>query len=152
MYTRILVPVDGSATSRRGLSEALGLAKALRAKVRVVHVINELLTDHTLAPSVYYEKVIEAERAAGRKILADAQAFAHDCDRDAEVEAELLETIGARASTMIVEAARRWEADLIVMGTHGRRGLQRLALGSDAEQVLRSAPIPVLMVRDTVEA
>lgn len=146
MYAKILVPFDGSAASIKGLEEAIKLAKAFQAKVKVVHVVNELLSDYTLAPSVYYEQVIEAEREAGNKRLASARAYARD--RDFEVEAELIETIGARASTIIVEAAKLWEADLIVMGTHGRRGLQRLALGSDAELVLRSAPVPVLMVRD----
>lgn len=146
MYARILVPVDGSATSTKGLDEAIGLARALKAQVKVVHVVNELLADYTLAPSVYYEKVIDAERENGKKTLAAARARAHELDF--EVEVELIETIGARASTIIVEAAKLWRADLIVMGTHGRRGLQRLALGSDAELVLRSAPVPVLMVRE----
>jgi nucleotide-binding universal stress UspA family protein len=149
MYARILVPIDGSATSMRGLTEAIKLATALLARVRVVHVINELLADYTLAPSVYYEKVIEAEREVGKKTLANAQAHARELGYDVEVE--LLETIGARASTMIIEAAKRWDAEIIVMGTHGRRGLRRLAIGSDAEMVLRSAPVPVLMVRDDVE-
>jgi nucleotide-binding universal stress UspA family protein len=146
MYARILVPVDGSATSMQGLTEAIELAKALRAQVKVIHVVNELLADYTLAPSVCYEKVIEAEREAGKKTLAGARDYARNLDF--EVELELIETIGARASTIIVEAAKLWQADLIVMGTHGRRGLQRLALGSDAELVLRAAPVPVLMVRD----
>lgn len=146
MYARILVPVDGSATSTQGLNEAIKLAKALKAQVKVIHVVNELLADYTLAPSVYYEKVIEAERETGNKTLAVARDYARSLDFN--VEAELIETIGARASTIIVEAAKLWRADLIVMGTHGRRGLQRLALGSDAELVLRSAPVPVLMVRD----
>jgi nucleotide-binding universal stress UspA family protein len=146
MYARILVPFDGSATSMQGLTEAIKLAKALRAEVKVVHVVNELLADYTLAPSVYYEKVIEAERETGKKTLARARDHARELDF--EIEVELIETIGARASTIIVEAAKMWRADLIVMGTHGRRGLQRLALGSDAELVLRSAPVPVLMVRD----
>lgn len=150
MYERILVPVDGSATAMKGLKEAIQLAQCFQArgsqsKVKLVHIVNELLADYTLAPSVYYEKVIEGEREAGRKILSNAQAFAHDLDFDVEVE--LIETIGARASNIIVEAAKQWGAGLIVMGTHGRRGLQRLALGSDAEQVLRIAPVPVLMVR-----
>jgi nucleotide-binding universal stress UspA family protein len=146
MYSRILVPVDGSATSMKGLDEAIKLGKALQAKVKLVHVVNELLADYTLAPSVYYEKVIEAERETGKKTLAKARAHAREMDF--EVEVELIETIGARASTIIVEAAKLWGAELIVLGTHGRRGLQRLALGSDAELVLRSAPVPVLMVRD----
>jgi nucleotide-binding universal stress UspA family protein len=147
MYTKILVPIDGSAASVKGLTEAIKLAKAVNAKVKLVHVVNELLADYTLAPSMYYEKIIAAEREAGRATLANAQAYARSLDF--EVEVELIETIGARASTIIVEAAKQSGADLIVMGTHGRRGLQRLALGSDAELVLRSAPVPVLMVRDT---
>jgi nucleotide-binding universal stress UspA family protein len=147
MYTKILVPIDGSATAVKGLTEAVNLAKALQAKVKLIHVINELLGDYTLAPSVYYEKIIDAERQAGRATLANAQAYARSLDFDVEVE--LIETIGARASTIIVEAAKQSGADLIVMGTHGRRGLQRLALGSDAELVLRSSPVPVLMVRDS---
>lgn len=147
MYARILVPVDGSVTSMKGLSEAIKLAKALRAKVKLVHVVTELVADHTFGPSIYYESVIEAERAAGTKTLADAQAFARELDFDVDVE--LIENVRARASVAIIEAAKRWNAELIVIGTHGRRGLQRLTLGSDAELVLRSAAVPVLMVRDT---
>lgn len=145
MYSKILVPVDGSPTALQGLTEACGLAKAPRSKIKLVHVLNELVTDYTLAPSVYYDHVIQAVRETGQKALA--QARAHASQFDVEVESELLETIGMRASSSIVEAAKQWNADLIVMGTHGRRGLQRLALGSDAEMVLRTAPVPVLMVR-----
>lgn len=147
MYQRILVPTDGSAASLAGLQEAIKLAKALRANVKVVHVINELLADYTLAPSVCYEQVVAGEREAGKKVLAGARDFARKVDAEVEVELELIETIGARASALIVEAAKQWRAQLIVMGTHGRHGLQRLALGSDAELVLRTAPVPVLMVR-----
>lgn len=145
IYSKILVPVDGSPTALQGLTEACGLAKALRSKIKIVHVVNELVTDYTLAPSAYYEHVIQAVREAGQTSLA--QARAHAKQLDVEVESELIETIGVRASASIVEAARQWTADLIVMGTHGRRGLQRLALGSDAEMVLRTSPVPVLMVR-----
>ena len=147
MYARILVPIDGSSTALKGLVEALRLAKALQAKLKLVHVVNELIYDPTLAPSVYYEHAIRSMRERGTKALADAQALAEQ--HQMEVEVELLETIGARASDSIVAAARDWPADLIIMGTHGRRGLKRLALGSDAELVLRAAPVPVLMVRET---
>ena len=58
----------------------------------------------------------------------------------------LVESVGRRVSDCIVAAARQWSADLIVMGTHGRRGMSRLAMGSDAELVVRSTPVPVLMV------
>ena len=145
MYERILVPIDGSETALKGLVEALRLAKALHAKVKLVHVVNELIIDPAMTPSVYYEHAVEGMRASGKKALARAQALAEESS--AEVDAELFETIGARASDCIVAAAKNWPADLIVMGTHGRRGVRRLALGSDAEMVLRSAPVPVLMVR-----
>jgi nucleotide-binding universal stress UspA family protein len=64
----------------------------------------------------------------------------------------MLEYVGGRAADLILEDAKKWSADLIVMGTHGRRGVRRLVLGSDAEQILRLSPVPVLMVRATPEA
>ena len=65
---------------------------------------------------------------------------------DVPCEQNLLETIGGRAADVIVQQAEEWRADLIVLGTHGRRGLKRLAMGSDAELVLRMAPVPVLLL------
>jgi nucleotide-binding universal stress UspA family protein len=150
MYSKILVPVDGSTTALNGLAEALKLAKALQARIKLIHVANEFIADPSFAPSVYYERLIESMRANGKEVLAKAQAMAKE--HDTEVEVELFETIGARAANCIVAAAKQWQADLIVMGTHGRRGFKRLALGSDAEFVLRSAPVPVLMVREIVES
>lgn len=150
MYQRILVPVDGSNTALQGLAEALKFAEALQAKIKLVYVVNELINDPTLTPSVYYEHSLQNMRDSGRKALANAQAFARS--QDAEVDVELAETIGARVSDCIVAVAKKWPADLIVMGTHGHRGVKRLALGSDAELVLRSTPVPVLMVRETAES
>ena len=147
MYQRLLVPVDGSSTSLKGLEEALKLQKSGGGRVKVVHVVNELILDSNFAPSLYYEQLILSLREAGARVLADATAYARA--QHVEIESELIETIGARASNIILEAARQWQADLIVMGTHGRRGLRRLALGSDAEGVLRLSPVPVLVVRDS---
>ncbi len=149
MYKRILVPVDGSSTSQLGLSEAIRLAKQIKASVRIVHVVDEFVADSTLGPAVYYDKWVEALREGGRKTLADAQAFAKR--QDFEPEAVLVETIGRRAADVIVEQVKQWPADLIVMGTHGRRGMRRLVMGSDAELVVRSAPVPVLLVREPLE-
>jgi nucleotide-binding universal stress UspA family protein len=59
----------------------------------------------------------------------------------------LIESIGAVAAELILAQAKQWQADLIVMGTHGRRGLARLAMGSDSEQVVRGATVPVTLVR-----
>lgn len=63
----------------------------------------------------------------------------------------LHETFAGRLSDFVVEQAHIWKADLIVIGTHGRRGVRRLLLGSDAEQVLRTSPVPVLLVRGADE-
>ena len=149
MYKRILVPVDGSEASRKGLDQAIKLAKSTGAKLKLVHVVNELLFDPGYVPSLYSEPAIRALREAGQAVLrasvdeATAQAMTP--------ESELIETLGIRAADAIVDQAGQWPADLIVMGTHGRRGLQRLAMGSDAELVLRRSPVPVLMVRQEPE-
>lgn len=149
MYNRILVAVDGSATSLRGLDEAIRLAKATSGKLMLVHVVNELLSADFTA-GAYYDAFIESLRAAGAKVLDQAAAVARRAD--VPCEQKLLEAIGGRPANLIVEQATSWRADLIVLGTHGRRGLKRLALGSDAELVLRMSPVPVLLVRDQPEA
>ena len=150
MYKKILVAVDGSATSLRGLDEALRLAKATGGSLMLVHVVNELIVVGDYAPASYYESIIESLRQSGAKLLEDAAVIV----RRAEVpcEQKLIETIGVRVADEIVREAKQWPADLIVLGTHGRRGLKRLAMGSDAELVLRLAPVPVLMVRDKPES
>jgi nucleotide-binding universal stress UspA family protein len=151
MYNRILVPVDGSTTSSKGLAEAIELAHGSRARLMLVHVVDELILDsggYDLTP--VYSRIIESLREAGRRVLASAESAARQ--REIPVESRLVETFGGRAADQIVDAARQWNADLIVMGTHGRRGLRRLALGSDAELVLRTSPVPVLLVRDAPES
>ncbi|WP_129781923.1 universal stress protein [Peristeroidobacter soli] len=149
MYSRILVPVDGSSCSLKGLTEALKLASAPKTRVKVIHVVNELISEPALAATEYHQALIESMRETGKDVLAQAQSIARLADAD--VDTELLETIGGRASDCIVEAAKQWHADLIVMGTHGRRGMSRLTLGSDAELVVRSAPVPVLLVRERTD-
>lgn len=147
MYARILVPVDGSATSLKGLEEAIKLARVLGATIKLVHVVNEFM-DSSFGPALYHENVVLDLRAVGERTLADASNCVRS--RGVPVEREMIETSAVRAGSIIVEAAEQWDADLIAMGTHGHRGLTRLALGSDAELVLRAASVPVLMVRDQV--
>ena len=151
MYKKILVPVDGSPTSLLGLNEAVKVAKDGGATLKLVHVVNELIIDtgYTTGGGLYYGDIIESLREGGKKTLAEAEKTVRA--QGVKCEGELVETIGRRAADAIVEQAVQWHADLIVMGTHGRHGIRRLALGSDAEAVLRSAPVPVLMVRDTSE-
>jgi nucleotide-binding universal stress UspA family protein len=126
------------------------LAKTTGATVSVVHVVNELIADAALAPSVYYDALIESLREAGSRVLGHAEVLL----RQAQVpfESRLVEVIGGRVADELVREATASSADLIVMGTHGRRGIKRLVMGSDAELVLRSAQVPVLIVRDRPEA
>ncbi|HXS90102.1 MAG TPA: universal stress protein [Steroidobacteraceae bacterium] len=150
MYKKILVAVDGSPTSLRGLDEAVKVATGTGGRLLLVHVVNELLMTADAVPSVYYDSIIESLRESGVKVLEQAATIV----RRAEVSSEprLVETLGGRVADEIVKQAKEWSADLIVMGTHGRRGLKRLAMGSDAELVLRLSPVPVLLIRDRPEA
>lgn len=149
MYRKILVPVDGSPTSALGLQEAIKLAKATGAALRIVYVANELVVDARYLTPQTYEMLLERFRVGGLAILDDARRTASQAG--VEFTTDLIETVAGGVSDLILKAAREWSADLIVMGTHGRRGLTRLALGSDAEMVLRSAAVPVLFVRGKSE-
>ncbi len=150
MYRKILVPVDGSATSKLGLQEAIKLAKATGAALRIVYVANEFIFDARYLTPKTYEMLLEAFRADGFSILDDARQLASRAG--IEFQTDLIETVAGHVSDLILEVARQWPADLIVMGTHGRRGLNRLVLGSDAEMVLRSSSVPVLFVRAQVQS
>jgi nucleotide-binding universal stress UspA family protein len=149
MYEKILVAIDGGPTSLRGLDEAIKVAQATHGQLMLVHVVNELVIAAEYVPTVYYEPILLTLRDSGVKVLEQAT----DVARRAGVSCEpkLIETLGGRAADEIVKQAKQWSADLIVLGTHGRRGLKRLAMGSDAELVLRQSPVPVLMVRDQTE-
>jgi len=146
MYGRILVPVDGSGTSIKGLNEAIKIAKSQGSTLCLLHIVNEFVFDYSYSPAVYATNVIDTLRERGRVILADSAALVRR--HGLEPVTVMLESIGGPAAELIVAEATKYHADLIVMGTHGRRGLRRLALGSDAEEVVRLAPVPVLLVRD----
>ena len=146
MYKRILVPVDGSDTSTRGLKEAVKLAKALNARLKLVHVLDQ--SPLVLAPEIGLVNLMNSLVAAGTEILERARAYAER--HGVKVETAMPETTG-RVADVILDEARKWRADLIVMGTHGRRGVTHLLLGSDAERVLRASPVPVLLVRGEPE-
>lgn len=147
MYKRILVPVDGSTTARRGLREAIGLAQVHGARLLLLHVVDDYpLLIEASASAAAFDQVRDAMRRQGETVLAEALATA----TAAGVEAEKLlrEVTAYRVAQAIVEESRQAACDLIVMGTHGRRGISRLMLGSDAESVLKSSSVPVLLVRD----
>ncbi len=145
MYAKILVPVDGSQASTAGLTEAIKIAKSQGSELRLVHIVNDAIVDAGFGSGVYATDALEVLRKMGRNILDAAEATAR---RDGvKTNSTLLESVGAPASDLILNEAKAWSADVVVMGTHGRRGLARLVMGSDAESVVRACTVPVLLVR-----
>ncbi len=148
MYERILVPVDGSPTSRKGLTEAIALAKMTHARVKLLHVFEmPMLGIGTEAALMRGEDIYNVARDAGQQVLSLAAESVRAAGL--EVDEQLLDAGGERLCDHVAKVADTWRASLIVLGSHGRRGLQRALLGSDAEQILRVAPVPVLLVRDS---
>ena len=146
MYDRILVPIDGSPTSERALAEAAGLARLCAATLRLLHVMDPLM--HITGyerPEVFVREIEPALRKAAQDLLAKARDRV--ADERVKVETALVDSVGQRVSDIILDQAAAWPADLIVIGTHGRRGVDRVLMGSDAEQVARRSPVPVLLVR-----
>lgn len=143
-YKRILVPVDGGATSMRGLGEALKLATENKAKLCLLHVVEEYAVIAAPEMGASIAPLLDSMRAGGRKTLAAVARRAHAAGT--RPECVLVEDFGGRVADAVVKQAKKWRADLIVMGTHGRRGVRRALLGSDAELVLRYSPVPVLLV------
>ena len=146
MYQRILVPIDGSPTSDLGLDEAIRLAKLTGGSLRLIHVIDDLSIIRGMEGYAAYSEVMFADlRAAGAQVIETARAKV--AAAGVNVETILHETMEGLVPELVIADARAWKADLIVLGTHGRRGIRRMVLGSSAEYVLRGAPVPVLLVR-----
>ena len=145
MYTRILVPVDGSPTSDRGLEEAVNLARLTGARLRLIHVIDQYIYATGMDGFSMTADLFAVLREAGEKILKACKARVEAAG--VPVETTSLESLSGRVCDLVVAEAKNWGADLIVLGTHGRRGVGRVFMGSDAEQIVRLAPTPVLLVR-----
>jgi len=146
MYNRILIPVDGSAASSRACTEAIKLAVDQKARIRLLCVVSYSYLSAVLGGAVTGD-LLRRVRADAQASLDAAQAEARKAEL--EVEAGVLEHHGTQIGEAIVEYAKKWNAELIVMGTHGRRGFARATLGSDATYVAMHAPTPVLLVRGT---
>ena len=143
MFKRILVPVDGSKTATKALVAATQLARDFEGQVLLVYDLDAL----AYAVGIEYAgNVLQAAREEADKALADALAVAKAAGVPAE--SRLLDAPGRRLGEVVADEAKRWGADLVVVGTHGRRGVSRALLGSGAEQVIRMAPVPVLVVRE----
>jgi nucleotide-binding universal stress UspA family protein len=145
MYNRILVAVDGSETSTLSLREAIELAKDQHASLRIIYIVDlTLIYTDVGAPAVEYQKTLQA---AGEKVITACSAVARGSGIEFDAVAIPINTIGQHIYDAIEDEAKRWQADLIVVGTHGRRGIRRFLLGSVAEGVARVASKPVLLIR-----
>lgn len=146
MYKNILVAIDDSETSRSALAEALHIAKSSNAKLYITHVADETLMNmhgRTFTTTLNIDNAIAKLADAGRQLLAEAMQSAVG----ANAEPVLLEACDRRVSEVIADKAKALNADLIVVGRHGRRGLATFILGSVAEQLAKIADASVLLVR-----
>lgn len=146
MFKRILVAVDGSDTATQALQEAIKLAREMQAQLRIVHAVDtvniNLDTEFPFPP-----EVSDALIRQGQGILRHAAAAAKDAGIAVESHLITIDTMGHRIPEVIAADADAWHADLIVISTHGRKGLSRLFLGSIAEGIVRVASKPVLLIR-----
>jgi nucleotide-binding universal stress UspA family protein len=146
MYRRILVALDGSETSIRALTASLNLARQGGGRVRMVHVVEELAYLGGFDPyGASSGDLIKVIRENGAKVLANGLAAAQSAG--VEADTVLYDNFGERLPEAVADAAKQWNADLIVVGTHGRRGIGRVLMGSGAEQIIRLSPVPVLVIR-----
>jgi nucleotide-binding universal stress UspA family protein len=145
MYANILLTTDGSDVARKGVEHGIALAKALNAKVTVIAVTEPLPGSASVwvpSPEMVGRYDAGCNEHAG-KVLDEARALA----KQNGISAELLHVPNAHAATAIIETAKNRGCDLIVMGSHGRRGLGKLVLGSETWEVLAGGSVPVLVVR-----
>lgn len=148
MYQRILVPVDGTSAKQAMLGEAICLAQFCHeSSLRLVHIVDVSAVaevERELGGASSVANVADAVRKNAQDILDDAAQKVKAAGLDAE--AVLIEIQDGDLAAAVVEGAKKWDADLIVMGTHGHGGLYHLIMGSVAEGVVRQARVPVLLV------
>jgi nucleotide-binding universal stress UspA family protein len=151
MYKHILVAVDGSDTSNRALEEAINLAKNQQAVLRLVHVVDDAAVSLMMETPDQVPYLIadyqKALREGGQQLLSTCAARVREAGLEPETKIRTIETLDTHIYDAVAEEAKQWPADLIVIGTHGRRGVRRLMLGSVAEGLARVATLPVLLVR-----
>ncbi|MBS0445857.1 MAG: universal stress protein [Proteobacteria bacterium] len=147
MYTKILVPIDGSETAERGLKEAIRLAagQQQRPTLYLLHVVHDISMVIEMSAVQSADETLAYLKKFGEEVLSKAGQAAAAAGLASEPILRVVQR--GRVSDLIVSEAERLGCELIVMGTHGRRGLSRLAMGSDAALVLQSGSLPVLLVR-----
>ncbi|MDA0190303.1 MAG: universal stress protein [Proteobacteria bacterium] len=148
MYKRIMVAVDESFMTGKVLDNAIELARMSGARLAICHAVDETIFAHREVEMMLPNSVGKAEY----RLRLGAQGFlgkAAETARAAGVEAEirLIESETRHVSDMLADAASEWQADLLVVGTHGRRGMERFFVGSVAERLVRKAGTSLLLVR-----
>ncbi len=148
MYAHIMLPIDGSELSSRALREGVALAKALGSKLTLITVVSPYHTGITTPLAADIPRAIEKthdeeSKKAAQKLHADMMSRA----KSEGVICESLVAFGDSIYEQIVENAEKSKCDLIVMASHGRRGLEGLLLGGETVKVLTHSKIPVLVVR-----
>jgi nucleotide-binding universal stress UspA family protein len=141
-FHKILLPVDGSTTANRALEMAIKMAQGGPVRLRLIHAVDELAY---MSGYEYAADLFAMARDYGQKILDQALQQAKTAGVEAEVK--LIDLPAQRLGETVATEAREWGADLIVVGTHGRKGIGRVFLGSGAEQIIRLAPVPTLVIR-----
>jgi nucleotide-binding universal stress UspA family protein len=141
-FQRILIAVDDGPIAARAAVVGMSLARALHARVALVHAVEP---SPVFAPGAAGDELAREAGREARRLLAELRARLTGGGQALEFVRQ------GPAGSVVVTAAGEWDADLIVIGSHGRRGLPRALLGSVAEAVMREAPCPVLVVRDSGE-
>ena len=144
MYQSILVPLDGSEPSLGGLRHAIDIAREAKATLHLVHVIDSFPLMFELSSQGNFESMNQSLRRWAEGMLETGRRQA--AEQGVKAEVVLRELTQGRVADVIIEVAKEASCDLIVLGTHGRRGLRRMMLGSDAEAVARTSTVPVLLV------
>lgn len=143
MFKRILLPTDGSEVSLHGVKLGIELAKSCGASVFALHIIEPFHTISYAAEMITATQAAYMEGAVGRAehYLAEVAELA----AKAGVPCESGHVIGDPPSEWIVQEAQHRQCDLIAMASHGRRGFNKLLLGSETQKVLQTSPVPVLV-------
>ena len=151
MYRNIMLAVDGSASSKRAIEEALRIAALAHAKIHAVYVVDKSALFNY---GGYYDPqaLLDALRGDGRSALGQVHAALVAGGVQGEEEMVETESMADDVATCLQRHAEHIGADLVVMGTHGRRGVPRLVLGSVSERFLRFSTCPVMLVRAEPEA
>jgi nucleotide-binding universal stress UspA family protein len=146
MYKQILVAIDGSPHAEQALRHALGLAAGLSAALRIVHVVDTGWLGLGMELAIDTAQISRARRDVGEKLLQAARASAKAAGVEAETRLVETGTPTDHVAAMIASEAADWPADMVVLGTHGRKGVERILLGSVAEGMARLSSVPVLLV------